>query len=162
MGPSPCPSQTLVRFRVLIGEDGAGAAAVEELLSLGLGAGGGAQGDRLTSVRAWLAPLAPWDPAAPVPPPPRTVVAGVGLDVSKALSLVDRGPVPTETDKVAEWSAMWGSASEARRFKDGAIVHAVVWDVPAASRHTVCVRAARYLLHRHLGVSPSAVTATIG
>ena len=41
-------------------------------------------------------------------------------------------------------------------------MHAVVWEVPAAERHTSVLHASRTLLWRHLGVARSHVHATIG
>ena len=134
---------------------GGGAAAVETLLLRGLAS-------RLELARAWKVPLAPWAPLHASPPPARIVLAGLNLDRTQALSLVDRGPPPSSSSEAAAWQALWGDRSETRRFKDGAIVHAVVWDLPPASRHVVIAQAARHLLSRHLGVPWAGVCCSIG
>uniref|UniRef100_A0A7S4BKK4 Nucleolar protein 6 n=1 Tax=Chrysotila carterae TaxID=13221 RepID=A0A7S4BKK4_CHRCT len=80
--------------------------------------------------------------------------AGLLLDAHFATGLVDRGPTPG-SEGVGAWTALWGERSETRRFKDGAIVHAVVWPLPAEGRHMMPVVIARDLLLRHLRVSAS-------
>lgn len=37
----------------------------------------------------------------------------------------------------AQFRALWGSRAELRRFKDGAIVEAVVWTTDVSQRHTI-------------------------
>ena len=132
-----------------------GAAAVEALLTLGFGG-------RCEWVRAWRPRLAPWAPLQPAPAAPRTVYVGLLLHYSAAMGLVDKGPSPTETASVKAWTALWGELSSPRRFKDGAIVHAVVWDAPQARRHTVPLQIARHLLQRHLGVPSAHLRASLG
>ena len=78
------------------------------------------------------------------------------LDAGKALQVVDRGPSPSNAAESKAWKALWGDHSETRRFKDGSIIHAVVWDVPNALRHTSVLLAARALLGRHIGIAPCA------
>ena len=62
---------------------------------------------------------------------------------------------------MAAWVSLWGAHSETRRFKDGAIVHAVVWEAAAAARHGVVTQACRALLRRHLGVAAADVACTL-
>jgi len=55
---------------------------------------------------------------------------GIKIYSDTAARLVDRGPPADQKDSTAtkEFKAFWGRKAELRRFKDGAIVHAVVWD----------------------------------
>eukprot|EP00966_Prymnesium_polylepis_P259756 6000262-Prymnesium_polylepis.2 len=103
-------------------------AAAEHVLTLGLGG-------RATLVRAWRAPLPPWPPASAAPAPTELLV-GLHLDASACSGLVDRGPTPGEEAAAAAFTRLWGPKAETRRFKDGAIVHAVVWEVRAARRRS--------------------------
>ena len=73
----------------------------------------------------------------------------------KVLRLVDRGPAASEAAKLPAWSALWGDKSQARRFKDGAIVHALVWESPPEARHGIVLQLVRHLLQRHPSPSPS-------
>lgn len=56
------------------------------------------------------------------------LVIGLSLDSNNSLRLVDRGPPVDQTDLVEAFKLLWGKKVDLRRFKDGAIVHAVVWD----------------------------------
>jgi len=116
---------------------------------------------RVTLVRAWHGPLPCWGLDEPAPRPPRAMRVGLWLDPGKASALVDRGPSPDAAAAVQAWVALWGEKSETRRFKDGAIVHAVVWDAPPAERHGVATQAVRALLHRHLGVPPASMVSSL-
>ena len=42
--------------------------------------------------------------------------------------VVDRGPPNEHIIALQEFLQLWGPKAELRRFQDGAIVHAVVWD----------------------------------
>lgn len=131
-------------------------AEVEALLPRGFGA-------RSRLVRAWHPRLEPWALLAPPPAQPASALhVGVWLDAGKAASLVDRGPSPAQEAETAAWLALWGPRSETRRFKDGAIVNAVVWECAPSARHTVLVQSARWLLQRHLGVPAGGVTSSLG
>uniref|UniRef100_A0A8D0CU04 Nucleolar protein 6 n=1 Tax=Sander lucioperca TaxID=283035 RepID=A0A8D0CU04_SANLU len=52
---------------------------------------------------------------------------GVLLMPELAASALERGP-PADSPKAAEFRQLWGSRSELRRFQDGAITEAVLWD----------------------------------
>ena len=133
-----------------------GVAAVEGLIALGMG-------ERVEMCRAWRPPLARWEPiGADENGAGRPMLVGMWLDAGKALQVVDRGPSPSNAAESKAWKALWGDHSETRRFKDGSIIHAVVWDVPNAVRHTSVLLAARALLGRHIGIAPSNVRASIG
>ena len=137
----------------------ANVAAIEAILLLGLK-------ERLQLCRAWRTPLTQWDPlsiaSASASSSSSCLLIGLWLDASKSLALVDRGPSPNNPSDVTRWKNIWGDKSETRRFKDGAILHAVVWDVSNAERHTTILLAARTLLGRHVGVAPRDVRSSIG
>ena len=57
------------------------------------------------------------------------IVIGVCINRDTCHRVVDRGPPANETDASADFVALWGEQkAQLRRFKDGAIVHAVVWN----------------------------------
>ena len=67
-----------------------------------------------------------------------------------------RGPRPDEVDRGREFRDFWGDKAQLRRFRDGAVVEAVVWDEPETGtfggdwKRAVPERAVRYALARHL------------
>ena len=98
--------------------------ALEALVRAGLVATG-----RATAALVCAAPAQ--SHAASAPPPPRAVIVGLVLDASKAFRKVDRGPPAEDAVAAGVFRALFGSRAELRRFKDGAIVEAAVWeDVP--------------------------------
>ena len=83
-------------------------------------------------------------------------------DPAVAWRVVDAGPPAEETAKCKAFRAFWGPMAELRRFADGAISEAVVWDaMPSAARHTIPGQAALWALRRHVS-SATAVTASAG
>ena len=57
------------------------------------------------------------------------ITIGVRINRETCSRLVDRGPPANETKPSADFVALWGKRkAQLRRFKDGAIVHAVVWN----------------------------------
>jgi hypothetical protein len=84
--------------------------------------------------------------------------------------LVDRGPAPEDTEAAAAFVALWGQTgaagsaaglSELRRFQDGAIVHAVVWDAAkmggrAHARETIPALIVGHILSRHFNWTDAA------
>ncbi|KAL7575587.1 hypothetical protein ACA910_020158 [Epithemia clementina (nom. ined.)] len=58
------------------------------------------------------------------------LVLGVSLNPDTCFRTVDRGPPADNLEATQLFVELWGKEkAELRRFKDGAIVHAVVWDV---------------------------------
>ena len=127
----------------------AGMRIAEAVLALGLG-------NRVNLVRCWHEPL------VRVAHPPSTIHVGVLLNPQSAGSLVERGPTPSNAPAVASWKRLWGERSETRRFKDGAIVHSVVWHAAPEARHGVVAQAAAWLLARHLDVPAGETQCSIG
>ena len=56
------------------------------------------------------------------------IILGIALDPDTCFRVVDRGPPADNTESTAAFLELWGSKAELRRFKDGAIVHATVWN----------------------------------
>jgi U3 small nucleolar RNA-associated protein 22 len=66
------------------------------------------------------------------------LILGLNLNPDTCFRVVDRGPPATDKDvsdntALADFLTLWGPKAALRRFKDGAIVHAVVWDTVEAS-----------------------------
>lgn len=75
---------------------------------------------------------------------------GALMDPAQAQRLVDIGPAADDRKAAARFRAFWGDRSELRRFQDGQICEALVWEGPAAARHTIPDRIVQYIVHRHL------------
>lgn len=83
------------------------------------------------------------------------------LDPTAALRGVDIGPSADSGAPAAAFRAFWGEKSELRRFQDGKICEAVVWDVPPSQRHLIVDAIVAHALGRHLP-GGAAVTGTSG
>lgn len=59
------------------------------------------------------------------------IVVGLKINVENCHRAVDRGPPADDAEGVKAFVDLWGNAAELRRFKDGAIVHAAVWNSPS-------------------------------
>ena len=72
------------------------------------------------------------------PPQPESLVVALTVRPRSAARLVDRGPAEAvDAEGAAAFTALWGSKAETRRFADGSIVPAVVWDPPPCQREEV-------------------------
>jgi len=59
----------------------------------------------------------------------KDIVLGITLNPETCYRVVDRGPPADDVKATSAFLDLWGkSKAELRRFKDGAIVHAVVWE----------------------------------
>jgi len=56
------------------------------------------------------------------------LVVGVTFRSDTCFRVVDRGPPADDTGATEAFRGLWGSKAQLRRFKDGAIVYAVVWE----------------------------------
>jgi U3 small nucleolar RNA-associated protein 22 len=56
------------------------------------------------------------------------LVIGISLDPDTCWRLVDRGPPADDTVASKEFTSLWGTKAELRRFNDGAIIYSAVWD----------------------------------
>jgi U3 small nucleolar RNA-associated protein 22 len=57
-----------------------------------------------------------------------TIVLGISVSPETSQRIVDRGPPSDHTKEVQTFLELWGAKAQLRRFKDGAIVQAVVWN----------------------------------
>eukprot|EP01006_Ploeotia_vitrea_P036526 TRINITY_DN66028_c6_g6_i1.p1 TRINITY_DN66028_c6_g6~~TRINITY_DN66028_c6_g6_i1.p1 ORF type:complete len:1294 (-),score=688.63 TRINITY_DN66028_c6_g6_i1:115-3921(-) len=82
------------------------------------------------------------------------IVAGISVDPEHSMRLVDRGPPADATSKAKRFRAFWGAKSELRRFKDGAILEAVVWRESnvGVQPHTIVGDIVKYILPRQVHV----------
>lgn len=80
------------------------------------------------------------------------LVLGLNLDPEHCFSGVDKA---TEKE-MEEFRQFWGELSELRRFKDGTITEAVVWNAANVSeRRLICKQIVQNLLKRKLGLQNS-------
>ncbi|KAF0696933.1 Aste57867_12352 [Aphanomyces stellatus] len=89
-----------------------------------------ALGNRVHRVRALVAAsktMSEWS-LAHAPPSLTKIALGLSLDPDHAQRIVDKGPEADDADAAASFRAFWQTKAELRRFKDGSIVEAVVWD----------------------------------
>ena len=56
------------------------------------------------------------------------IVLGISINPETSQRAIDRGPPSDQPDAVKSFIELWGSKAQLRRFKDGAIVQAVVWN----------------------------------
>jgi U3 small nucleolar RNA-associated protein 22 len=56
------------------------------------------------------------------------IVLGLSVNPETSQRMVDRGPPAEHTQQVQSFVELWGKRAQLRRFKDGAIVQAVVWN----------------------------------
>eukprot|EP00003_Mantamonas_plastica_P025625 TRINITY_DN506_c0_g1_i7.p1 TRINITY_DN506_c0_g1~~TRINITY_DN506_c0_g1_i7.p1 ORF type:complete len:967 (+),score=365.77 TRINITY_DN506_c0_g1_i7:130-3030(+) len=84
------------------------------------------------------------------------MLIGMIVDPENVTRTVDRGPA-ADSDDAQEFRQLWGDKSELRRFRDGTIIEAVVWDVDLGQRDQIVGGIVRYLLYLHFSVQPKAV-----
>ncbi|KAE8292305.1 Nucleolar protein 6 [Larimichthys crocea] len=86
-------------------------------------------GERIHLLTHSLSPDPEWSVESEAPKhkaqPPLSF--GLLLKPDLATSVLERGP-PADSPKAAEFRELWGSRSELRRFQDGGITEAVLWD----------------------------------
>lgn len=80
----------------------------------------------------------------------RKVAIGLCVDPDNAGRIVDKGPSADDKDASAAFRRFWRGKSELRRFKDGAIIEAVVWDeISADDRHLVLDAIVKFIVPAH-------------
>lgn len=84
------------------------------------------------------------------------VLIGLSLDNDASASIVDKGPSADNSSKVAEFLDLWGEEKAGiRRFRDGSICYAVVWDEVGNTDMTKgeCIvdQCMRHMIHKHFG-----------
>ncbi|KAM9858055.1 nucleolar protein 6 [Aulostomus maculatus] len=82
---------------------------------------------------------------------------GLMLRPELVASVLERGP-PADSPKAAEFRQLWGDRSELRRFQDGAITEAVLWDGETACQKRLIPRQIiTHLLQLHADIPGSSV-----
>uniref|UniRef100_A0A4W5P9S1 Nucleolar protein 6 n=1 Tax=Hucho hucho TaxID=62062 RepID=A0A4W5P9S1_9TELE len=79
---------------------------------------------------------------------------GLLLNPEQAASVLERGP-PADSPKAEEFRQLWGSRSELRRFQDGAITEAVVWEGETTCQKRLVPR--QLITHLHADIPESCV-----
>ncbi|XP_034025956.1 nucleolar protein 6 [Thalassophryne amazonica] len=116
-------------------------------------------GQRIRLLTHSLAPDPEWSVESDAPKhktqPP--LCFGLLLNPELAASVLERGP-PADSPKAAEFRQLWGSRSELRRFQDGAITEAVLWDGESAfQKRLVPKQIITHLLQLHADISESCI-----
>jgi U3 small nucleolar RNA-associated protein 22 len=65
------------------------------------------------------------------------LVVGLRIDPDASRRIVDRGPPAENVEGSSAFTTLWGDHAQLRRFQDGAIVRAVVWNLSTFSRNSV-------------------------
>lgn len=106
--------------------------------------------DRVDLVRPVLDNTVEWSMNGDALPPRRKVAVGLRIDPDNAWRIVDKGPAADDKAASQAFRAFWKGKSELRRFKDGAIIEAVVWDeISPDTKHQVIDAIVRYIAAAH-------------
>lgn len=108
--------------------------------------------DRVHLVRPLLDDSKEWTMNKPSSalPPRRKVAIGLRINPDNAMRIVDKGPSADDKAASAVFRRFWKAKSELRRFKDGAIVEAVVWEeIAPENKHRLLEYIVRYITAAH-------------
>ncbi|XP_061528233.1 nucleolar protein 6 [Phycodurus eques] len=116
-------------------------------------------GQRISLLTHSLSPEPEWslesEPPKHKAQPPLTF--GLLLWPELATSVLERGP-PADSPKAADFRQLWGTRSELRRFQDGAITEAVLWQGDSmCQKRLVPQQIITYLLQLHADIPESCV-----
>ncbi|CAH1797578.1 unnamed protein product [Owenia fusiformis] len=116
-----------------------------------------ALGNRASLVCHKLQPCEKWDIKDGDHPDENQLCLGVLLNEEHSNSLLEKGP-PADSPEAKGFRNFWGEKSELRRFKDGSICEAVVWNAEtiAAKRH-VTSKIIKHVLTRHFNITESCI-----
>ncbi|CAH0486794.1 unnamed protein product [Peronospora farinosa] len=106
--------------------------------------------DRVSLVRPIAEDSVEWGMRDDALPTQRKVALGLRINPVNAWRIVDKGP--SVDDKVAssQFRQFWRGKSELRRFKDGAIIEAVVWEgISTENRHRVLDAIVNFIVPVH-------------
>ena len=114
-------------------------------------------GDRVKELKIVTEPFSSWS-RKKIPRSPEYVMLGLSIDRDNWTRQVDRGP-SADSPEAREFKEFWGSKSNMRRFQDGSIIQAVVWDGKTAQeRRSILTQITQHVLEVHAGVSRDLVT----
>ncbi|XP_077571803.1 nucleolar protein 6 [Stigmatopora nigra] len=116
-------------------------------------------GQRISLLTHSLCPEPVWaldsEPPKYKAQPPITF--GLLLQSEFATSALERGP-PADSPEAAEFRQLWGARSELRRFQDGAITEAVLWEGESIhQKRLVPQQIVKHLLQLHANIPESCV-----
>ncbi|XP_066272586.1 nucleolar protein 6-like [Branchiostoma lanceolatum] len=82
---------------------------------------------------------------------------GLLLNTEFSSSVLDKGP-SADQPQAAEFREFWGDRSQLRRFQDGTICEAVVWQGHnMAEKRLVCCQVIQHILNRHANIPQSVI-----
>ncbi|KAG7397014.1 Nucleolar protein 6 [Phytophthora boehmeriae] len=106
--------------------------------------------DRVGLVRPISEDAVEWSMRNNSIPMRRKVAVGLRINSDNAWRIVDKGPLAEDKAVSAQFRQFWRGKSELRRFKDGAIVEAVVWDgISTENRHRVLDAIVNFIVPAH-------------
>ncbi|KAG6973579.1 hypothetical protein JG688_00003449 [Phytophthora aleatoria] len=150
--PAPCPvddadeeTYTLDEKRVIndMGLERFWLRKLESVLSRALT-------DRVSLVRPVTEDDVEWDMQDNALPMQRKVAVGLRINTDNSLRIVDKGPSADDKLASTQFRLFWRGKSELRRFKDGAIIEAVVWEgISAENRHRVLDAIVNFIIPAH-------------
>ncbi|RLN70869.1 hypothetical protein BBJ28_00024439, partial [Nothophytophthora sp. Chile5] len=106
--------------------------------------------DRVHLVRPLTETSVEWSTQDNSLPASRKVAIGLRIDSDNAWRIVDKGPAAEDKAESTQFRQFWRGKSELRRFKDGAIVEAVVWDeISSENRHRVLDAIVNFIVPAH-------------
>ncbi|CEG45684.1 Nucleolar RNA-associated protein (NRAP) [Plasmopara halstedii] len=106
--------------------------------------------DRVTLIRPMTEDSVEWNMQDSALPKQRKVAVGLCIDSNNAMRIVDKGPSADDKEASARFRNFWRGKSELRRFKDGAIVEALIWEgIGTDNRHRVLDAIVRYIVPAH-------------
>ncbi|KAL5259520.1 hypothetical protein ACHWQZ_G009838 [Mnemiopsis leidyi] len=115
-----------------------------------------AYGDRVKEIKIEYELSEPWSRKS-APNRPELVLIGLSIEQSNWTRVVDRGP-SADTVEAKTFKEFWGDKSNLRRFQDGSIVQAVVWNGKSAQeRRSILTQITQHTLNRHAGVASDSV-----
>uniref|UniRef100_A0A2R5L987 Nucleolar protein 6 n=1 Tax=Ornithodoros turicata TaxID=34597 RepID=A0A2R5L987_9ACAR len=107
---------------------------------------------RISLLSARLTASPEWGLNVTPPEPEASVDFGIILNSPECYNLVDKGP-PADAPEALEFRNFWGDRSELRRFQDGSILEAVVWNAKlACEQREIVLSIVRYLLRQYVHV----------
>ncbi|KAG7388325.1 Nucleolar protein 6 [Phytophthora pseudosyringae] len=106
--------------------------------------------DRVNLVRPITEDGVGWNMQDNSLPMQRKVAIGLRINPDNALRIVDKGPSAEDKVASAQFRRFWRGRSELRRFKDGAIIEAMVWEgIGTENRHRVLDAIVNFIIPAH-------------
>ena len=110
-----------------------------------------ALGDRINTLNISIPTTHSWSRTAS-PTSPSHMLIGLNVNKETWMAQVERGP-PAELPAAEEFKQFWGEKSVMRRFQDGSIIQAVVWQGSTVQeKRTIVNQIIKYILSVHLNI----------